>query len=307
VYNAPAASNRSNGRDANGRGEYPQHGSSASYEFDRSLRGSGGNHEGSRGAVATLPPEEDFGHPSVRKLIAEERRAAAQAAAEKTAVAEPVVASHGASDPRTVTNASQSQSTIYPAAREGTNPGESIMSDVSVTDPNAPTSPPQTPRADDAHLSPNGDTSVSGAEAESTRDQQAAFEIESALRGALNAVSSGSGPSGSDSSDEADAPSSRPRVVAKMEHDDSLYVVFRVPLANREHLTRREIEVVLSIGEGLRNREIAQKLGISAATVAAHVRNIFRKLRVKTRTECARYVLTSVGAGDSAVSTGGAS
>ena len=62
---------------------------------------------------------------------------------------------------------------------------------------------------------------------------------------------------------------------------------------------------VLSIGEGLRNREIATKLGISAATVAAHVRNIFRKLRVKTRTECARYMLTFVGAGDAEASASG--
>jgi DNA-binding NarL/FixJ family response regulator len=96
------------------------------------------------------------------------------------------------------------------------------------------------------------------------------------------------------SSDQYEVASNRPRVVAKMEHDESLYVVFRVPLANREQLTKRELEVILCIGEGLRNREIAVRLEISAATVAAHVRNIFRKLRVKTRTECARYVLTAV-------------
>jgi len=90
-----------------------------------------------------------------------------------------------------------------------------------------------------------------------------------------------------------------PRAIARVELDEALFVLLEVPIGNRERLTRREVEVAFCIGEGLRNREIAARLDISAATVAAHVRNIFRKLRVRTRTECARWVLTDVGVASS--------
>ncbi|MGE0392358.1 MAG: response regulator [Vicinamibacterales bacterium] len=49
-------------------------------------------------------------------------------------------------------------------------------------------------------------------------------------------------------------------------------------------LTARELEVLSLIAEGLSNREVAGRLGISAETVHAHVRNAFAKLEVTDRT-----------------------
>jgi two-component system NarL family response regulator len=52
-----------------------------------------------------------------------------------------------------------------------------------------------------------------------------------------------------------------------------------------EELTGREAEVLCSIAAGISNKEIARKLFISQTTVKTHVRNIFGKLGVKSRTE----------------------
>jgi DNA-binding NarL/FixJ family response regulator len=50
-------------------------------------------------------------------------------------------------------------------------------------------------------------------------------------------------------------------------------------------LTARELEVLRQLDHGLRLREIAIALGISHATVKAHLRNLFRKLGAGTRAE----------------------
>ena len=52
-------------------------------------------------------------------------------------------------------------------------------------------------------------------------------------------------------------------------------------------VSRREREVLDLVVQGLTNKEIGRALFISEATVKAHVRNILRKLEVKTRTEAA--------------------
>jgi len=52
-------------------------------------------------------------------------------------------------------------------------------------------------------------------------------------------------------------------------------------------LTGREQEVLDLICEGRSNKEIASALFLSTATVKVHVRNILRKLGVRTRTEAA--------------------
>ncbi len=48
-------------------------------------------------------------------------------------------------------------------------------------------------------------------------------------------------------------------------------------------LTKRELEVVSMIGKGLTNKEIAQTLFISEATVRHHLSSIYGKLRVNDR------------------------
>ena len=52
-------------------------------------------------------------------------------------------------------------------------------------------------------------------------------------------------------------------------------------------LTPREIEVIAMLAEGLGNKVIASRLGISDHTVKSHVGSIFAKLDVSTRAEAA--------------------
>lgn len=56
-------------------------------------------------------------------------------------------------------------------------------------------------------------------------------------------------------------------------------------------LTKREIEVLKLLAEGLFNKEIAYKLLISEKTVKNHVSNIFKKLDVSDRTQAAVYAI----------------
>jgi DNA-binding CsgD family transcriptional regulator len=54
------------------------------------------------------------------------------------------------------------------------------------------------------------------------------------------------------------------------------------PLRN-SLLTHREGDVLLLLGQGLSNAEIAVALQIGIETVRSHVRNVFRKLGVSSR------------------------
>ena len=54
-------------------------------------------------------------------------------------------------------------------------------------------------------------------------------------------------------------------------------------------LTRRELEIVQLIGEGLRNPQIAERLFISPATVRNHVTSILDKLNLSDRFDLAVY------------------
>jgi DNA-binding CsgD family transcriptional regulator len=58
--------------------------------------------------------------------------------------------------------------------------------------------------------------------------------------------------------------------------------------ANPAGLTRREVEVLALLADGLRNAEIAERLYLTPKTVRHHVSAIFGKLGVETRTEAAR-------------------
>jgi predicted ATPase/DNA-binding CsgD family transcriptional regulator len=56
-----------------------------------------------------------------------------------------------------------------------------------------------------------------------------------------------------------------------------------------EPLTEREIEVLQLLAEGLTNAQIAGRLIVSKHTVSAHLRSIFAKLNVSSRTAAARF------------------
>ena len=54
-------------------------------------------------------------------------------------------------------------------------------------------------------------------------------------------------------------------------------------------LTKREREIILLIGEGLRNKQIAERLFVSETTVRHHLTSIFSKLGVSSRLDLVVY------------------
>lgn len=60
---------------------------------------------------------------------------------------------------------------------------------------------------------------------------------------------------------------------------------------SEEPLTQRELEILRLIAQGHENREIAEHLVISEATVRTHVSNILGKLHLASRTQAALYAL----------------
>jgi DNA-binding NarL/FixJ family response regulator len=56
-----------------------------------------------------------------------------------------------------------------------------------------------------------------------------------------------------------------------------------------EPLSEREAEVLQLLAQGMTNKDIAQTLILSVRTVEAHLRNIFGKLSVRSRTEAALW------------------
>ncbi|RZU35076.1 DNA-binding NarL/FixJ family response regulator [Streptomyces sp. BK022] len=61
------------------------------------------------------------------------------------------------------------------------------------------------------------------------------------------------------------------------------------PTEPPDGLTTRESEVLVLIGEGLSNQEIARKLHVSTATVKTHINNLFAKTGLKDRAQAVRY------------------
>ena len=58
-------------------------------------------------------------------------------------------------------------------------------------------------------------------------------------------------------------------------------------------LTRRELEILSQLSNGLSNFEIAKNLNISENTVKKHISNIFIKINVKDRTQAIIYAYES--------------
>jgi len=65
----------------------------------------------------------------------------------------------------------------------------------------------------------------------------------------------------------------------------------RQPSSEMEKLTRREHEILALLAKGYLYKEIGDQLGISITTVRSHLRQIYEKLHVQTRTEAtARFL-----------------
>jgi DNA-binding NarL/FixJ family response regulator len=59
----------------------------------------------------------------------------------------------------------------------------------------------------------------------------------------------------------------------------------RKSISDIEQLTQREYEILTHLSEGLMYKEIAEKLFVSLDTVKTHIKNIYQKIHVRTRTE----------------------
>jgi DNA-binding NarL/FixJ family response regulator len=55
-------------------------------------------------------------------------------------------------------------------------------------------------------------------------------------------------------------------------------------------LTGRELEVLVELGRGFGDKEIAEKLFVSQTTIKAHLRAVYRKLRVRNRVQAVAFV-----------------
>ena len=57
--------------------------------------------------------------------------------------------------------------------------------------------------------------------------------------------------------------------------------------AEVEGLSPREQEILELLAQGFANKEIADRVGVSDGTVRWHLRHVYHKLHVRTRTEAA--------------------
>ena len=82
------------------------------------------------------------------------------------------------------------------------------------------------------------------------------------------------------------------QVVKNIVEDDSFYKRPEVTLINKEQwsyikrrykMSPREFEISMLICRGFNNKEIASELQIVLGTLKVHIRNIYRKVRVKNK------------------------
>ncbi len=64
----------------------------------------------------------------------------------------------------------------------------------------------------------------------------------------------------------------------------------RVPTQESTQLTQRERQVLDELAQGYRYKEIADRLSVSMDTVRTHIRNLYDKLQVSSRTDALNKV-----------------
>lgn len=63
------------------------------------------------------------------------------------------------------------------------------------------------------------------------------------------------------------------------------------PAEQARRLTRRELEILRLVADGLSNKEIALQIGIAEGTVKSHVHNALAKLQMTNRIQAATYIV----------------
>jgi len=63
------------------------------------------------------------------------------------------------------------------------------------------------------------------------------------------------------------------------------------PSPQRQHLTRKEIDLLQLMASGMSNKAIAEKLCVSENTVKYHLKNIMQKLGTQNRTEAVAHAI----------------
>ncbi|MDI9244208.1 response regulator transcription factor [Marinobacter sp. CHS3-4] len=76
------------------------------------------------------------------------------------------------------------------------------------------------------------------------------------------------------------------RMIRRVSQGDLFYPSLQVPASQPEGLTRRQLEVLGLLAEGLPNKRICQVLNLTEHTVKTHLKAIFAHLGVHNRTEC---------------------
>ena len=65
--------------------------------------------------------------------------------------------------------------------------------------------------------------------------------------------------------------------------------------SDKRALCQREIDVVKLVAEGLQNKEIAHRLGLTEGTVKTYLNHAFHKLGFHNRTEVAAWIIRGLG------------
>jgi DNA-binding NarL/FixJ family response regulator len=81
------------------------------------------------------------------------------------------------------------------------------------------------------------------------------------------------------------------QVITSFANQNVSATAVKAPTQSMERLSERERRIALTVARGLRNREIAQELGISENTVKRHLQSIFTKTGARDRLDLTALAL----------------
>jgi DNA-binding NarL/FixJ family response regulator len=64
------------------------------------------------------------------------------------------------------------------------------------------------------------------------------------------------------------------------------------PFIRRTGLSRREVEVLAALVQGISNRKIGEQLGVKEVTIKLHLRRIYKKINVSNRTQAVKLAMS---------------